>query len=276
MTWIHFPCMQSVKMSEYIKKNYHTHTARCKHAVGEDREYVESAIRQGIQVLGFSDHIPVSLENDTIQNVRMSFGEVEGYFDSFLQLKQEYRKDIDIHIGFEGEYFPSVFEEQMSCLRDYPVEYVILGQHFLKVGDKMVYSGWGTDSPEVLKSYVDSCIEALSTGAYCYLAHPDLIHFSGDDRIWDDEMRRLLTFCKENRYPVEYNLLGALENRPYPSVRCYEMIGQIGNEVILGIDAHSPQQIGDRGAFDRAKDFIKRFDLRVVEGLRDVAGSTIG
>ena len=33
--------------------NYHTHTKRCQHAVGEDREYVEAAIAAGIQVLGF-------------------------------------------------------------------------------------------------------------------------------------------------------------------------------------------------------------------------------
>ena len=26
--------------------NYHTHTKRCRHAAGEDREYVEAAIKQ--------------------------------------------------------------------------------------------------------------------------------------------------------------------------------------------------------------------------------------
>ena len=39
--------------------NYHTHTYRCGHAVGEDREYVEKAIERGLQVLGFSDHVPM-------------------------------------------------------------------------------------------------------------------------------------------------------------------------------------------------------------------------
>lgn len=28
-----------------MKANYHTHTTRCQHAFGEDREYVEEAIR---------------------------------------------------------------------------------------------------------------------------------------------------------------------------------------------------------------------------------------
>ena len=39
--------------------NYHTHTTRCNHAAGTDREYVEYAIRSGIKILGFADHTPL-------------------------------------------------------------------------------------------------------------------------------------------------------------------------------------------------------------------------
>jgi histidinol-phosphatase (PHP family) len=38
--------------------NYHTHTPRCRHAKGSEREYVESAIKAGLQVLGYADHSP--------------------------------------------------------------------------------------------------------------------------------------------------------------------------------------------------------------------------
>ena len=38
--------------------NYHTHTKRCKHATGEDREYVEAASETGLKILGFADHCP--------------------------------------------------------------------------------------------------------------------------------------------------------------------------------------------------------------------------
>ena len=38
--------------------NYHTHTKRCNHAIGEDREYVENAIQGGLETLGFADHAP--------------------------------------------------------------------------------------------------------------------------------------------------------------------------------------------------------------------------
>ena len=35
--------------------NFHTHTARCNHAQGSDREMVLAAMEAGVQVLGFSD-----------------------------------------------------------------------------------------------------------------------------------------------------------------------------------------------------------------------------
>ena len=43
--------------------NYHTHTVRCRHASGTDREYVEKAIEGGIKTLGISDHAPYLFKN---------------------------------------------------------------------------------------------------------------------------------------------------------------------------------------------------------------------
>ncbi len=42
------------QLSQYkgINANYHTHTTRCKHASGEDREYVETAISYGLHDFG--------------------------------------------------------------------------------------------------------------------------------------------------------------------------------------------------------------------------------
>ena len=37
-----------------MKYNLHTHSFRCNHAAGEDRDYVECAIKAGMKVLGFS------------------------------------------------------------------------------------------------------------------------------------------------------------------------------------------------------------------------------
>ena len=36
--------------------NYHTHTTRCGHASGTEREYIERAVANGVRYMGFSDH----------------------------------------------------------------------------------------------------------------------------------------------------------------------------------------------------------------------------
>ena len=41
-------------MFHMIKTNWHTHTKRCGHAIGEDEDYVKVAIEGGLKTLGLS------------------------------------------------------------------------------------------------------------------------------------------------------------------------------------------------------------------------------
>ena len=81
-------------MNNKMISNYHTHTKRCGHAAGEDKEYVEAAIRGNIKVLGFSDHCPWIFPDDFHSTIRMSLSEVDGYFHSLEELKREYKAEI--------------------------------------------------------------------------------------------------------------------------------------------------------------------------------------
>ena len=170
-----------------MKANYHTHTTRCQHAFGEDREYVEEAIRAGLRILGFSDHCPWIYKSDYVSNIRMTPQETDGYFSSLEKLRREYEKDIDIFIGFESEYLPELMEKQDAFLKDYPVDYMILGQHFLDSESDFNYSGRMADDEDRLIRYVDLCIEGARSGRYLYLAHPDLIYYTGSDKIYQRE-----------------------------------------------------------------------------------------
>ena len=78
------------------KINMHTHTSRCKHATGEDKEYVEHAIQAGFEVLGFSDHTPYLFEDGYVSPIRMDMSQLDDYVDSVQRLREEYKKDITI------------------------------------------------------------------------------------------------------------------------------------------------------------------------------------
>ena len=58
------------------KVNYHTHCARCRHAIGTEENYVKKALDYGLDVLGFSDHLPFPGD---IFGMRMPYSELEEY-----------------------------------------------------------------------------------------------------------------------------------------------------------------------------------------------------
>ena len=117
--------------------NYHTHTWRCMHAEGTEREYVERAIEGGLKILGFSDHTPMPYANGYVSNVKMRLNQLEGYVDTVLNLKKEYEKDIEIHLGLEVEYYPKYFKELLHITGQYPIEYFLLPSIFSEMRSTM-------------------------------------------------------------------------------------------------------------------------------------------
>ena len=74
-----------------MKNNYHTHTMRCNHAIGSDREYVEAAIAAGLTELGFSDHSPYIFKDGHISGFRMTTKAYGEYVDSIAALREEFK-----------------------------------------------------------------------------------------------------------------------------------------------------------------------------------------
>ncbi len=244
-----------------LTTNLHTHTSRCMHAVGQDREYVEAAIKAGVKTLGFSDHCPQPVRTDFVSPIRMPMSQISDYVDSVLALKEEYKADIDILLGYEAEYFPASFRELMDELTAYPLDFLILGAHYIPDEETGFYAGQPTDSLEDLRFYVDNTIEGLQTGVFSYLAHPDLINFTGDLDDYDREMNRLCAFAKENNIPLEINMNGAACLRHYPSKRFWNIAKKWGNTIVVGVDAHDPAAFFDQPTMDRVQKLVNDLGL---------------
>ena len=88
-------CTLRIKKHLGQKANYHTHTTRCKHAWGTEREYIENAIKAGYEVLGFSDHAPYLFDDKTyVSRVKMDMEQLEDYVMTIDKLKEEYKTAI--------------------------------------------------------------------------------------------------------------------------------------------------------------------------------------
>lgn len=243
--------------------NYHTHTPRCHHAVGDERAYIENAIQAGMKILGFSDHSPQIFTDGFVSGIRMRPDEAEDYVTTLRRLGEEYRNDITIYVGFEAEYFPSIFPALRQFCRDLGVDYLIMGQHCLINEPENNWVGRPDPDQARLTLYVDQVLEGLSTGSYTYLAHPDMFFYTGDEDWFHTEMTRLCQGVKRLGLPLEVNMLGVAEHRHYPSERFYRIAAEVGNDVIVGCDAHNPNALLDLNNQQKTRAFAEQFGLQV-------------
>ena len=56
-------------------------------------------------------------------------------------------------------------------------------------------------------------------------------------------MTELCRFAKERGIPLEFNMLGYASKRSYPAPEFWRIVAEVGNKVVLGYDAHSPQML---------------------------------
>lgn len=246
-----------------IHTNLHNHTFRCHHASGEDEEYIINAIKAGFKEIGFSDHSPfIPYEGCKQSGYRVFIEDCKDYFSSLQSLREKYKDQIQIHIGFEMEYYPGYFESMLKMVKDMGAEYLILGQHFLESDvDHGIYSGIPSDDVTNLKQYCDLAVEGLSTGVFTYLAHPDLFNFTGETNVYEEVMRDMIVKINKLGYPLELNRLGYFEKRNYPTEAFWKIAGEEGSRCIIGLDAHAPEVYLDTTTINEIEDYLNGFGL---------------
>ena len=92
--------------------NLHTHSYYCGHGFGEVAEYAQEGLKQGLQLLGMSEHCPVP--DNRWGGSRMPYSMLDPYTKDCLATKDEYAGRLEVLRGFECDYLPqykSYYEE---------------------------------------------------------------------------------------------------------------------------------------------------------------------
>lgn len=252
-------------------KNFHTHTYRCKHAEGDVDDYIRMAKIKNITDLGFSDHTP--LPDAWWLDVRMGMEELEGYVEAVLHGRDKFQ-DIRILLGLECDYAKEYEWFYKEILEKYPMDYLIGSIHAFAFEGEIV--NCFSEKPMDLKkmmAYTSAYINAMESGLFSFMAHPDLFCLSVDR--WNKETMaasaEILKAAKDLNMPLEINCSGIAKSMQwgrfdiaYPKREFWELAGHFGVSGIVNTDAHAPKDLltnMDAGLFLQKEYGIKVYEL---------------
>lgn len=226
----------------------------CRHAVGDVAEYVEEAIRLEFQSLGMSDHAPFEELKD--RSVRMYPSDFPVYLEKCLSAKEKYKDKIQVYTGLEIEYFiehKEIYPKLLSSL-----DYLALGQHYIfdPNSNNNLRSSYALTTKEHMTTYVDTIEDALKSGHFKFICHPDLFLYNvrDFDQVAEELSTRLIDLAVKYNTPLEINANGirkGLVDTPkgprykYPREEFWQIAKNKNVRVIISSDAHSPKNLYD-------------------------------
>lgn len=253
--------------------NYHTHTYRCKHALGDDEAYVRAAIKAGFQTLGFSDHTPWPYPAYR-SNMRIELSEFAGYIENLTHLREKYADQIELKIGLECEYFETYLPWLTDLAATHHLDYLLLGNHFSAPEDKEHIYFSPPLSEEQIACYGELSEKALASGMYSCFSHPD-IYARGMTELSDtvrSVARSISRAASVMDVPLELNIpsfeLACCSPETLTAYRTlWEELLSSPVKVILGIDAHNPRSLQETEPVSEAEKFLGILGAQVIDKL---------
>jgi len=230
--------------------NYHTHTYRCRHAVGDVRHYAARASALGMEALGMSDHVP--FRDHRWPGSRMSHRSLGGYFRA-IDRAQRLFPDLRIFRGLECEYDPALDDYYRELKETWQLDYLIGSVHWVHHEGQWLSMRQARTAAH-LASHARNLIQTMESGHFLFIAHPD--NFGTWYRTWDENTRAcsrdILEAAAALGIPLEINGYGFRKARiqtsqgdrvPYPWKPFWEMAAGTGVRVLFNSDAHRPGDV---------------------------------
>ncbi|MWV62290.1 histidinol-phosphatase HisJ family protein [Helicobacter saguini] len=231
-----------------MRVDTHNHTIYCNHASGSMNEYIQRAIRLGIDIFGFSCHAPMEFD----KKYRMSAEILPLYLQQIQDLKKNYIGQIEILSALEVDFILGRENLLLDSVINADVDYLIGSVHFL--------DDWGFDNPEFVgrwksfgetkawDKYLDSMQEMAKSRLFQIAGHFDLPKIFGNfmPQSLASKCGETLEILHQNDMILEINAAGLRKNvgEAYPSLNVLNLAREIGLDITLSSDAHDVSQVG--------------------------------
>lgn len=223
--------------------SYHSHSRWCGHGEGEIEEYVLAALKAGIKEFALCEHLP----DDKGFGKRMSWQQLPLYIKELERIETKYRGQIHLIRCFEAEYRRMEFPLLKQLKEEYKIPLWILGQH--DSSDRRINYYAMKDKRADLLSYTADILEALDTGFFQVLAHPDFVavNYSNIDDLFLSCMDQIFKKCVERDIYVEINANGLRNHKAYPALPVWQLAKKYPElKIIVSSDAHNPEYVFDK------------------------------
>jgi len=246
--------------------DYHTHNYRCKHAEGDLVDYIKAAIKIGLAEIGFCDHFPYEflkdLGNIPYKDYSMTLNEIPSYLALAEDLREKYKNQIEVKVGFELEFMEGQESAINQILDKYidKIDFLFGSVHLLK-GEKGTwcfddnryvneYNLYGADV--VYPQYFQKLEKMITSTNFDFdvVSHFDLPKkfnkFPENQDSITETIYNLLEIIKKRNIVIEINTGGLRKDveEQYPSWNIIERMNELSIPIVLGSDAHMPQEVG--------------------------------
>ncbi len=246
-------------------QDWHTHNLLCRHAIGTLEDYVKMSIELDLDIIGLSDHFPFEylegVERLPIDEYSMTLDEIEKYISNLETLREEYKDQIKIRIGFEADFV----ENQIFNLNVHlnkiksRLDYILGSIHILYSNNGPFgmddsrfldeYNSLGTDN--VYLMYFQTMQKMLNTKEFDFdiVSHLDLPKkfnkIPENKEIVSNEVIKSLELIKKRGKTVEINTGGLRKEikEQYPSEDIIKLLYELDIPVLLGSDSHKPSEL---------------------------------
>lgn len=234
--------------------DYHTHSWRCGHAVGEMREYVEAALERGVGEIGLTDHLWLYWLPEESRSREWAIPEpmYDEHYQEMLRVRDEYSGRLNVRVAVEADYVEGHEDRLLSILNSYEYDFVLGSVHFM--------DGWMIDAPEyqhlyrekrvaeIYRRYFENIRRAVKLGVFDVLAHLDLPKKFGflPEEDLTDITDTVLDDIADAGVVVEVSTAGLRKpvGEIYPSEALLRGMAQRQIPIVLSSDAHAPNEIG--------------------------------